>query len=185
MKIYKRHSSLCLLKGPLLQAACLLGVKVSPITERHLSQCIPLAEQTWLVEAVSLVPEDAVTSLGILLYLLWTWRQPWWTRNTHSRPWCHAHLTERPLLSLLLLADCNDWLEALLSPALLAEIPGGEWSVSTHFIFHPGPTDQRSVSVGPRREKLAPQRGKVPAVHRNAWPEAEEWQGGRFPQKAI
>lgn len=100
-------------------------------------------------------------------------------RNAQTGCWYHAHLTKKPLLCHSL-ADCK-WLArssalpylALLSPALLVEIPGGEWSVSTHFIFYSGATDQRRfVFVGPRRKKFAPQQGKAPAVHRNAYSEA-------------
>lgn len=86
------------------------------------------------------------------------------------------------------LADYNDCLEvssALRGPALWVEIPSREGRVSTHFIFHSGATDQRFVSVGPRRKKFAPQQGKAPAVHRNACQglsvENKKWQRGSFP----
>lgn len=165
----QRHASL---------GARLLRVKVPPITERDWSQRIPQGEQAWPTEATSQLPEDTFASLGILL---WTWCQ---YLNAKGMPRPDAGImptSQRNLCSLChSLADCK-WLArssalpylALLSPALLVEIPGGEWSVSTHFIFYSGATDQRRfVFVGPRRKKFAPQQGKAPAVHRNAYSEA-------------
>lgn len=67
--------------------------------------------------------EDADTSLGILL---WTRCQQLEAQETPSLDPGVMPLLKKLLIFMLLLADSNDWLKALLRPALLLQIPGGE-----------------------------------------------------------
>lgn len=131
-KTCKRPASLCLHRGPLLPAACLLGVQVPPIIARNLSQHIPRAEQSWPTEVVSQLPgEDAAISPGI-------WRQTCHQhreakRTTQTRCWCHLSPSpRRPRKESLCflchsLADCPDCLEALLCPAWPCSVGRNSW----------------------------------------------------------
>lgn len=163
MKIHKRHSSTWSTQRPLLWAACLPAVKVSPIAEEALKSVYPSRGCS------QVTGEDADPSLGILL---WTRCQQLEAQETPSLDPGVMPTSQKLLISLLLLADSNDWLRSPAPSCSAATNSWWGWSVSTHLIFHSGPSDPEDICLcWAQKKEACPTARQAPAVHRNAWPE--------------